>query len=409
MYRRFLGFLFIASLVLAIFAYPDFIYPNQDSDKIEIGAALPYTGPSSDITASMDELHELVEWEVEQAGGINGSELEITGLDTRQQESEALDVANQLFNIRNVEALFGPMTTPASNAIIPVGRDAKKLMVSPSATGVRMDDVEDNGYFFLTALSDEVGARAMADEVEDRDISQVDFLVISDAWGQNYADLFEEEYEGDINKIEISATASSFRSELEEVRSSESELIVLVGYSDVAATLLQEAHQMGLSEEQWLTNDPIIGMDHIETFGQDNDGDYIMDGLQGVTPAPDSRGDGFQTFSSQYEELNGEEPPEVRFLKESYDAYAVIVLAKKHSVSNEVDIRQSVREISEEPGETVSSIEEGIEILNNGGMIHYIGASSDIQFDETGKDITGTYELREFSGGEVTTQRTIEN
>lgn len=76
--------------------------------------------------------------EINEAGGVNGKQVELVKYDNKSDASEAFTLATKLMTSDGVVAVLGPATTGNFKAVIPVAEQNKIPVASGSATG---DDV----------------------------------------------------------------------------------------------------------------------------------------------------------------------------------------------------------------------------------------------------------------------------
>ena len=111
--------------------------------------------------------------------------------DATQGPSVAVEAARRLVEVEGVHAIVGPN---ASSAALPVSRSVSATLgiptISPSATSPQLTDVEDNGYFFRTALSDAAQGPVLAQVTRGRGFDNVGLIYQDDAYGKGLAAAF---------------------------------------------------------------------------------------------------------------------------------------------------------------------------------------------------------------------------
>ena len=130
--------------------------------------------------------------------------------------------ARLLVEVDGIHALVGPN---ASSAALPISQNISGLLgiptISPSATSPQLSDVEDDGYFFRTALSDAAQGPVLAQVTRDRGFDNVGLIFQDDAWGKGLATTFEEAWDGTLQAVTVSTSQTSFLDELAESAASE--------------------------------------------------------------------------------------------------------------------------------------------------------------------------------------------
>ncbi|QWC18478.1 ABC transporter substrate-binding protein [Halorubrum sp. 2020YC2] len=135
--------------------------------------------------------------------------------------------------------------------------------------------------------------------------------------------------------------------------------------------------------------------------------DNAMNNVIGT--APSAGGPGAEFFTSSYEEEYGEAPGV--FTAQAYDAMAVEILAATAAGENDGEaIRDRVRTVANPGGEEFgpADLPEAVETVAGGDPVHYVGASSSVNFDVNGDVATAAYDITDFQDGELVTLDTVE-
>ena len=136
----------------------------DNSDTIKLGVNYELSGDVATYGRSSVEGIELAIEEINEAGGINGKEIEIIKYDNKSEESEATTLTTRLMTQDKVLAVMGPATSGAFKATLPVAMQNKIPAASGSATA---DDVTVDGngvkeYAFRICFSDSYQGTGMA-------------------------------------------------------------------------------------------------------------------------------------------------------------------------------------------------------------------------------------------------------
>lgn len=135
--------------------------------------------------------------------------------------------------------------------------------------------------------------------------------------------------------------------------------------------------------------------------------DNDMNNVIGTQPS--AGGPGAEFFESEYEAAYDDEPGV--FTAQAYDAMAVNVLATVAAGENTgSEIRDRIRTVSNPGGEEFGpeDLVEAVETVAAGDPIHYVGASSSVDFDINGDIVTAAYDVTDFQDGELVTLDTLE-
>ncbi|MDY6931045.1 MAG: ABC transporter substrate-binding protein, partial [Halobacteriota archaeon] len=277
-------------------------------------------------------------------------------------------------------------------AIIGVTTGSDVLQISSSNTAPDFTTYEDNDLFFRTCPSDKLQGLAMARLAINEGYMNVSTIVINNAYGVGFEDVFIQEFEElggtVIESIKYDPAGTIFDSEVEKACGKEPDFVVLCAYPETGSMVLKTAYEKGYMEDiDWLLSEGLKDDTLAELAGKDESGTYIVAGLKGT--APDPTGPGHEIFKEKF--TNEYEKDPTTYCSHSYDAAAVVILAMEHSGSaNGPEISSSMRDISNAPGEEVTEISEALKLIREGKEINYQGASSEITFDENG-DVLGRY------------------
>ena len=125
------------------------------ADDAKVGIILGFTGPIESLTPDMAASAELALKEASDSGILLGGTTltPVRGDSTCIDSAAATSAAERLITSDGVVAIMGAdcsgvTTAIANNTAVPNG----VVMVSPSATSPALTTIEDNGYFFRTAL-----------------------------------------------------------------------------------------------------------------------------------------------------------------------------------------------------------------------------------------------------------------
>jgi neutral amino acid transport system substrate-binding protein len=123
--------------------------------------------------------------------------------------------------------------------------------------------------------------------------------------------------------------------------------------------------------------------------GTGTDGKYILSGALGTVPGAD--GKALADLTKLWEAK--EKRPVSAYVPHAWDAAALLVLAAQSAKANTGEAVQSkLREVANGPGEEVTDVCKGLELLRQGKTINYQGASGNVDIDANG-DVIGSYDV----------------
>lgn len=120
--------------------------------------------------------------EINAAGGVLGKQVRfLEGDDGADPAKAKAALAEQI--TEGAQMFLGPSGSGVARELIPEAAARKVILFSPSATSTSLSGLDDDGYFFRTAPSDELQARALADIIMRDGHRRLSILYRDDAYG----------------------------------------------------------------------------------------------------------------------------------------------------------------------------------------------------------------------------------
>ncbi|MGD9949552.1 MAG: branched-chain amino acid ABC transporter substrate-binding protein, partial [Desulfobulbus sp.] len=129
---------------------------------IKIGVAGAHSGDLASYGLPTLKAAQLIVKDINSQGGINGNPIELLIEDDACKPEIAINTATKLVS-SGVQAVIGHICSDATKAALPIYRDAKVIVISPSATTPDLTQSGDYPNFYRTIGSDAVQARYMVD------------------------------------------------------------------------------------------------------------------------------------------------------------------------------------------------------------------------------------------------------
>ena len=127
-----------------------------------IGLALPFTGSLAAKARSREFAVMQALTEINAGGGIRGDSLGLVSCDTRKEPATAAEVVDELAGASPLTGIVGPATSSCTIGAAQRARAGGIVMISPSATSPAITTLDDDGYVFRTAMSDDVQGLILA-------------------------------------------------------------------------------------------------------------------------------------------------------------------------------------------------------------------------------------------------------
>lgn len=374
-----------------------------DGQTIELGMLMGVTGELESLGPPIRDAAQLVPDQVNNAD--IDFEVDTQFEDTGSVPNEGVDGAEALVNA-GYPMICGALGSEVTQQVAEsVAIPNQVTMCSPASTSPAITDLNDDDYIFRTAATDAlqgvVLARIASEELG-HDSASV--LALNNAYGSGLSDGFAESFENDFggtitDQVSFTSGQSSYTSQLQNALSGDPDTMLVVAYPESGVQIFRDFYgNFDRNNMDVLVSDGLQDASLPDDVGED------MSNVRGTAPL--GAGPGVEFFEQQYEDAYGD-PPEGPFLRQAYDAAAVLVLA--HAASDEGDgagVRDNMRTVTEGDGEEITpeNLVDGIEMAAGGDDIVYKGVSGPVAFDDNGDLASATYEYFRFtSGGDIET------
>lgn len=324
---------------------------DGEAETINIAGIFEQTGAVAAYGTS--ELHavELAVEEINEAGGIDGAEINLTDYDTQSEETEAAQLATRAAS-EGAHILIGPATSGATMAAAPSATDAEVPLISPSATDDQVtvgSDGEVTPYVFRTSFQDSFQGVALAN-FANNDLEAETAVILGDNssdYGVGLAEAFEGEFSGDIVSTEdFTAGDTDFNAVLTSLQNQDFDVLFVPGYYEEAGLIIRQAREMGI-EQPILGPDGFGNQELLDLAGEGN----VNDVYYSAHFSTEGGNDRVNEFISDFEEREGSAPD--MFAALAYDT--VYLVAEAVEQADEVTpegIRNSLRELEDFEGVT---------------------------------------------------------
>ena len=232
-------------------------------ETIKIGVNLELSGAVASYGTSEADGIALAVDEINEAGGIDGQEIEIIKVDNKSDAAEATNAAIKLTTQDKVVAIIGAATSGATVAQAQIANDNETPLISPSGTSPNVtvnDDGSVNEYVFRTSFIDPfqgtVAANFAANELGVKNVAI--FSDNASDYSKGLASSFKEDFEAAGGKVveeeSYVAKDTDFRSTLTRIKSANPEFIFIPGYYEEVGLIVKQAREMGIDV-------PLMGAD----------------------------------------------------------------------------------------------------------------------------------------------------
>lgn len=323
---------------------------NPDATTFKIGSTGPLTGGAAVYGHAVQQGAELAVKEINEAGGINGYQIEFKMEDDEHDAEKAVNAYNSLKDW-GMQILMGTTTSAPCTAVVAKTYADNMFQLTPSGSAV--ESIQHDNAFRVCYSDPNQGAASAQYIGENKLATKIAVIYNSqDVYSTGIYENFTQEAKN--QKLDIVATeaftndsATDFSVQLQKAKDAGAEMVFLPIYYEAASLILTQADGMGY--------DPIFfgcdGMDGILSMkGFDT---KLAEGLMLLTPfAADGQDNLTKKFVTAYEEAYNSTP--IQFAADAYDAIYILKAAMEKA---DVKPSMSVKDLCEALKKSIVEIE----------------------------------------------------
>jgi len=353
----------IVALAGVLFAVQGGQGGQSATSTVKVGVLAPLSG---DASAYGESFQKAVAFAKKDLGA---DDIEIIYEDSKCSGKAAVNAANKLINVDNVDVILGEMCSSATLAVAPVANKNNVPIISPASTSPDLSDAGE--YTFRTVPSDRKQGEFGAQLVYNDGHRRLAILHSQEDYGIGFRDVLQEEFPalgGEVVATQSFAknAATDLRTQLSKIKQANPDAVYVISNAvDALPVALQQIDEMGIEA-------PVYGSEGFKSQKVISEAGESADGLI-IT----SVSSGTDEFMNSYEQANGEEPG--IFAAQSYDAFRAVHEAVQAGATDGESIATALRE-----------------------DVSFSGASGQIAFNEQG-DVSGNYEVVVVENGEFVT------
>jgi branched-chain amino acid transport system substrate-binding protein len=328
---------------------------------------------------------------INEAGGVDGCEVNMILRDDQSDARVGVDAARALVDIDQVELLIGTVSSGISIPILTsVTAPAGVMQMSCCSSSSRLTEIaasgEARGLWFRTFATADVQAAVAAMLARDAGLQNITVVYKNDDWGQDIGRLSAEAFEAVgievLDQIAITDAQPSYRAEATQALRGQPEALYLALYPTEGISFVREWIGLGGTTKMIGANS-LKSDDFRSAVGLENLADFT--GTDTSSPRVQSAQDFIDAYTAHFDAA-----PSGPGLANSFDAAAIALLAY-HAAGREAsgeEIAAQVPRITDPAGEAIPASVEGfaraLEILSGGGSVSYQGATGAVTFDANG-------------------------
>ncbi|HNY49892.1 MAG TPA: ABC transporter substrate-binding protein [Smithella sp.] len=271
---------------------------------VKIGALFSVTGPASPLGEPERNTAVMMVDEINKAGGIKGTKLELIVYDTQGDATKAVQGVNKLIKDDKVVAIIGPSTTGDSMAIIPVIEKSEIPLVS-CAAGIKITDPVKK-WVFKTAQNDSLAVMRIYKNLQKQKVSKVAIITVSDGFGASGREQLKLQAKSFgieiISDETYSPKDTDMTVQLTKIRDSKAEAVICWGTNPGPAMVARNAKQLGIKIPLYMSHG-VSSKKFIELAGEAAEGIMLPSGKVIVAdqlPNSDPQKKALMSYVNQY-------------------------------------------------------------------------------------------------------------
>ncbi|MFB3882259.1 MAG: ABC transporter substrate-binding protein [Armatimonadota bacterium] len=213
-----------------------------------IGAIFSITGDASSLGIPERNTAQMLEKQINAAGGINGHPLRIIIEDDRGDNAEALNAAMRLVERDNVLAIIGPSRTGTTLALVSYMERKEVPLISCAAAIQIVEPVKK--WVFKTPQSDRMAVQKLIPYLKQKRIRRVATLSDNTPFGKGGLEEMEKLLPAAgiaiVAKEEYGPKDASMESQLTKIRGTEAQAVICWGTPPGPAIVAKNMKQLGM-------------------------------------------------------------------------------------------------------------------------------------------------------------------
>lgn len=339
------------------------------NEPIKIGIIGHFSGDYAAYGIPMKNAVILAVEEVNNAGGINGKQIELVVEDDTGDSVKASFGINKLINVDGVDYVISAQGSGATSAITPIAESNGAILMITLGSSPGLTSEKD--YVFRSVPSDVYQASEMVSYLNGNlKPEKIAGLYVNDPYGMGIKDIVESDVNGEILVGELYDVGSvDFRVQLTKIKQSNPDVLIIVGRSNNYPSLLKQIKELGISATL-LASTEFYDQSVLDKIGVDN-----VEGIYTLTPKDPQD---YVNFKSNYVNSFGEEPS-------AYSMYAY-------------DGTMSLIESIDAVGDDVDKVRDDL------FSVAFNGASGRVGFDDEGDRTGANYAVYKVINGQFVKQ-----
>jgi branched-chain amino acid transport system substrate-binding protein len=236
-------------------------------DAIKVGIVSPMSGPNARYGAFSNRGAELAVKEINEAGGVDGHQLELYPADSQGTPVEGVSATRRLIDQDGVGFVIGDVSSSVTLAMQPVAEDAGVLLLNAASSNPKITYGAGVGGFkwtFRNYPTDENRAYVVTKYATEQGLTKFAVLSVDSDYGRaaiEFTKKYLPEFGGEIVSEDYYKEGEvDFRSVLAKIRDSGAQAILMYGLADTTPIVARQMIETGIAGKL-----PLVGNGEFNT------------------------------------------------------------------------------------------------------------------------------------------------
>ncbi|MGA0565594.1 ABC transporter substrate-binding protein [Ancylobacter sp. VNQ12] len=374
---------------------------------LKIGAVIPLTGTYGSYGKALTGAMNIAVEEINAAGGVTGKPVELLIEDDQTDPTAGLNAARKLIDVNQVNAIVGTFASSVTLPVMSYTQQVKIPLMTVSGAPEISQVGKDTGMVFRFVSTEGAFGTAYARYAKKEGLNKAYLLTANNAAQLDAAANFETTYKAEggevLGKTIFEPNQSSYRSEVTKALAEDPSVIMLAAYTNDAIIIAKTIAQLN-PDVKIVGPLYALGKEWVDAVGS-----KAVEGTLAIDAMSAEDSNAYKHLAPLYTKAVGEAPTGNPYAVMDYDMIITLALAAEAAKSTDPAVfAPFVKTVANQPGVVVSTYAEGLAALKEGKDIDYSGASSPVDFDESGDLASMFMRAYKIEGGQAVAKETIE-
>lgn len=258
--------------------------PAAKVEPIRIGFSHPFTGPASELGATVKRGIDLAVEEINESGGILGRPIKIFLADDKCDPMEGPKAIHKLINVDKVDFIMGPQCSSVVLSILSIVDEEEIPMVVYASTSPKVtEQIGAGGYiwtFRINPMDAAMGPPFADYAVNELGVKTLSILALNNDWGRGNVEVWQDlskELGFEIKSIDYFQYGDTeFMPVLTSIKNLDADGIFLIADYQEGYNVMKQYHELGM--DQIVLGRGAVAMKHfIEIAGEE-----LAEGIYGI-------------------------------------------------------------------------------------------------------------------------------